>query len=331
LVRRFLEGRVHPRTLVWTYLFGLLAAALATMLLLGALLLRYLPHDMLVRAGLSCALDDGCASALPPWADAGFSFLVGGIMVGLTAFFIVSFCAQVGCSRRHAKDSLVSARPFEGRVPQGLRGRVFVLDDSRPLSYAVGFVRTIVVVSAGLLATLDDRELAAVLAHEEGHVARRDNLVILLGHSLSLAFALLPGVRVSYAGLRRNLEIAADLFARDRVGDGIVVASSLHKFARLLVKPAATPLGAVVGFADEGHVGERIRGLLSDDIVVTAKRRFSVAVAVLMLLFAGFAGSAAAFTQVTFAHGSTCEICHPDSASTVPATPDHEACATAAH
>lgn len=331
MVRRFLEGRVRPRTLVWTYLFALLAASAATMLLLGAVLLRYLPHEVLAKAGLSCALDDGCATSLPAWADTGFSFLVAGVMVGLTAFFLVSFFGQLECSRRHGREWAESAIPYDGSAPRGLRGRVFLVPDPQPLSYATGFVRTRVVVSTGLVDTLTDEELEAVLAHEEGHVVRRDNLVILIANAAAMAFALVPGVRGCYAGLRRNQELAADLFARERVGDGLVVASSLHKFARLMLKPKSTSLGAAAGFADEGHVGERIRGLLSEDLVVTSKRRFAVALAALLLVFAGFAGSAAAFTQVTLADGTSCSACHPDTVVAAPVTPDHEACVTEVH
>jgi hypothetical protein len=79
-----------------------------------------------------------------------------------------------------------------------------------------------------------------------------------------------------------------------------VVASSLQKFARSLVAPAGGRAGMVtaLGFADEGNVTERIRGLLLDEVVPGCRRRLAVAVVLLVLLFGLFVGSALAFTGV---------------------------------
>lgn len=310
MVRRFLEGRVSPRTLMWTYLVGLLAAVGATLLLLGALFLRYLPHGILWKAGLTCAMDDGCPTVVPAWAGAGFSFLVAGVAVGLVLFSVVALSGQLSCSGRRCKDLLRAARPFEGTTPEGLRGRVLLVVDEALLSYTIGFLRPWVVISTGLRDSLDDDELFAVLAHEEGHVLRRDNLILLISQTIALAFAVVPGVRVCFAGLRRCQELAADLFARELTGDGLVVASSLHKFAQSIAPPLPRQTQIAVGFANEGNVGERIRGLLVDELVVTSKRRLVIAIAALAIMLVGFTGSAAAFTQVTLASGADCAACH---------------------
>lgn len=286
-----------------------------------ALFLRYLPHGMLWEAGLACAMDDGCATALPTWAGAGFSFLIGGVVLGLVSFTVLALGSQMGCSGRRCKELMRAARPFDGRMPGSLRGRVLLVADDALQSYTIGFFRPWVVISTGLRDALDDNELFAVLAHEEGHLLRRDNLVILVGQTISLAFAVVPGVRVCYASLRRCQELAADLFARERTGDGLVVASSLHKFARSVASPIVRPTQVAVGFADEGNVGERIRGLLVDELVITSKRRLAVAAAALAIVLAGFTGSAVAFTQVTFASSTDCTACHPSGEShALPAT-----------
>lgn len=158
-----------------------------------------------------------------------------------------------------------------------------------------------------------------MLAHEEGHVVGRDNLLVLLAQTVSLTFALVPGVRLAFRRLRRAQEIAADDFARGRTGDSLVVASSLQKFARSLVAPAggAGTMLPALGFADEGNVTERIRGLLVDEIVPGCRRRLAVAVLGFLLLFVSFAGSALAFTDVTF-EGAGAPVC-AHSAHTLPA------------
>lgn len=287
-----------------------MASAAATLLLLISLFLRYLPHQILSKAGLSCQMDDGCATGLPPWADAGFSFLVGGMIAGLALFALFAFICQTSCSGRRRGSLLRMADPYSSPVlSKRLRGRVLLVDDPGPQSYTIGFLRPRVVVSTGLLQALDKEEVVAVLSHEEGHVAARDNLVILIAQTVALAFAVVPGVGVAYQRLRRAQEIAADEFARVCVGDGLLVASSLSKFARSLFSPRRLP-AAAAGFADDGHVAERIRGLLVDDVVSTPKRYAAAVLISIVLLLAVFSGSALAFTGVTLASQADCAACH---------------------
>jgi Zn-dependent protease with chaperone function len=287
---------------VWTYLAALLAAAAATVLLLVSLFLHYLPPDYLNKVHLVCKTVGGCPRVLPVWANMASSFLVGGTLVGLALFALVALWSLLSCSNEQQLrwSRAGSARPPHRSACSSVEA--WVIEDPAPVSCTIGFLRPHVVVSTGLFAHLDDGEVDAVLAHEEGHVRGRDNLLTLLAQTVSLTFALVPGVRLAFRRLRRAQEIAADDFARERTGDPLVVASSLHKFARSLVAPMGTrrvPV-ATLGFADEGNVTERIRGLLVDEIVPGCRRRLAIAALVFVLLFASFAGSALAFTDVAF-------------------------------
>ncbi|MBU2602786.1 MAG: M56 family metallopeptidase [Actinobacteria bacterium] len=326
MVRRFLEGRARPRTLAYTYLATLLAAAGATLALLVSLLLRYLPHGLLTRAGLACDMEEACATPLPPWAGSTFSFLIGGVIVGLVLFAGVAIYGQTSSSTRRRLDVVSSAMEFPGTVPSGLRGRVYLVDDPAPVSYTIGFWRPQVIVSSGLLATLDADELSAALAHEEGHVAAADNLIVLVARTLALTFALVPGVGMAYARLRKAQERAADEFARDRTGDGLLVAASLTKFARSLLPPAPSRRVeiATTSFAEEGDVSERVRGLLSNGRVATSKRRLAAIALVFVVLVTTFAGSALAFTGVTLASRSDCSACHESRVASTGAATMHE-------
>lgn len=331
-MRRFLEGRARPRALALAYLAALLSAAGATFAILVALLLRYLPHSLIVRVGLACQMEDGCASPLPPWAGSTFSFLMGGVILGLVLFAVIAVYSQTNCSARRCVDlsrtSELLGTPFSGH----LAGKVLLIEDPTPVSYTIGFFRPRVVVSSGLLATLDEDEVQAVLAHEEGHIVARDNLITLVAQTVAMTFAPLPGIRFAYARLRRAQEHAADEFARVRTGDGLLVASSLNKFARTLLRsPKAVPTSPVMAFAESGDVGERIRGLLADSVVVTSKRRLAAAFCAFCVLLAAFSGSAVAFTGVTLASRSDCSSCHSPLGDQA-ASSAHDACAPpAAH
>jgi Zn-dependent protease with chaperone function len=298
LVRHFLEGRLSPRALVWTYLAALLSVGAATMVGLVALLLRYLPHEYLTLAGLTCQTEDGCETTMPLWANAAFSFLIGGIVLGLVLFAFFAAYGQVSSTRRTRQDVIdVCSGPAPLVLPVRLRGRTLLIEDPYPLSYTVGFVRPHVVISTGLFDTLDYDEIGAVLAHEEGHVAARDNLVALLAYTFAATFALVPGVALALSRLRRAQEMAADDFACRCTGDSLVVASSLQKFARSLFgrRPAAS-----LGFAEEGDVTERIEGLVFGRTVRSSRRLAAAVFLGLALLFGAFSTSALASTGVTF-------------------------------
>ncbi len=302
---------------MWAYLSALLAAVGATVVLLVAVLLKYLPHDYLAKAGLVCHTAASCAVDLPVWAVPAVPLLVGGALLGVGVYGVASLCAQLGCSsalRAALEHSPASSAPRLHLSPR-LEGRVIVVRERRLVSYTIGLLRPRVVISNGLLDTLDADEIQAVLSHEEGHLAGRDNLLILVARTLAHAFVLVPGVRFSYARLRRALELAADSYARRATGDPLVVASSLQKFARRLTVPGSAPL-VTAAFADEGHVVERIQGLLGEEPTYRWRRWFAGAALFLTLVFGAFAGSALAFTDVGFGSSDDCGSGH-ESASVV--------------
>lgn len=105
--------------------------------------------------------------------------------------------------------------PFEPDYP------VWILDDDD--FYAGAYwdpLDRAIVVSRGAIATLDERELAAILAHEESHFEYR-------GAQLQFAFALLP----AFALMGKNVvysiydfyerELTADAYALQRLDDAI--------------------------------------------------------------------------------------------------------------
>lgn len=298
---------MHPRALVWAYLSTLLAAVGATVVLLVALLLKYLPHDYLAKAGLVCHVDTSCKAALPVWAVPAFPLLVAGALLGLGVYAAASLCAQLGCTT--ALRNAVARVPPVGTgwlcLSSRLEGRVIIVHERSLVSYTMGFLRPRVVISDSLLETLDADEIRAVLSHEEGHLAGRDNVLILVAQTLAHAFVLVPGVRFSHARLRRALELAADSYARRATGDPLAVASSLQKCARRPVPARSVALGTA-SFADDGHVVERIHGLLGEEPTYAWRRWLAGAALLLTLVFGVFAGSALAFTDVGLGSSADC-------------------------
>lgn len=109
---------------------------------------------------------------------------------------------------------------------------VRLLEDASPQAFCAGYLRPRVYVSTAALERLDDAELAAVIAHERHHQARRDPLRILIVQVLADALFFVPILR----GLRRRYaafaEIAADEAAVQTAGGAGALASALLAFGQ---------------------------------------------------------------------------------------------------
>lgn len=307
---------MSSRALVWTYFSFLIAGAGATLLFLGTALLHYLPHNVLNKIGLDCAPSSGCAT-LPIWLASTISLLVGGALLGLLVVASLALVSGLAGSRRLSSRIARASRPLVDLVPAHLRSVTCIIEDPAPLSYTLGALRARIVVSEGLLEALEPEEVQAVLAHEEGHLLAHDGLLILIGQTIASSMAVVPGMRLAFARMRRAQELAADEYATAAVGDALVVASSLQKFARSLVSPPA-PAPA---FVQEGGVAERIQELLKDWVTKTgtSRRRLALAIGLSFVVLASFSTSAMAYTGVTRASGQPCSACTHSSAHRVAA------------
>jgi Zn-dependent protease with chaperone function len=109
---------------------------------------------------------------------------------------------------------------------------------------AAGLVRPRVVVTAGALATLDDDELAAGLAHEHGHIVRRHHLLLAYAEGCRAVAAQLPGTRRAVSEFRFQLERDADEWALRHHHDPCALASAICKAATFRTTPTVVGLGS---------------------------------------------------------------------------------------
>jgi Zn-dependent protease with chaperone function len=109
-------------------------------------------------------------------------------------------------------------------------------------AFTAGIRRPWIAVDPDLLATLDEAELDALLAHEMAHIRRRDPLLTLLtGLSRDVTF-FLPGLHLATCWLRREQEEAADdLAARCTRRPGALASTILKVWES---QTAARQLGA---------------------------------------------------------------------------------------
>ena len=144
----------------------------------------------------------------------------------------------------------------------GISIPAFAVDARFPIVAVAGVVRPRLIIARSVLASCSPEELRAVLAHEQGHIDRRDNLRRLLIASAPDVISWLPASRRMFAAWREATEEAADDAASRAGAEGrLRLASALIKVAKLAPGPAPTVIPASALYCGERLEG-RIRRLL---------------------------------------------------------------------
>jgi len=157
-----------------------------------------------------------------------------------------------------------------GLVRRGALGRgpgdSVIIGGPDVLLAAAGISRPRIVVSAGALLVLDDAELAAGIAHERGHIARRHRFVCLYAELCRALGRFLPGTTAAARALTFHLERDADAWALARRNDRYALASAICKAAvSQRTSPALASLGG-------GEVRARVDELVDAPILVAGWR-----------------------------------------------------------
>lgn len=165
---------------------------------------------------------------------------------------------------------------FAGAEPIALPGvtvPAFVVHSSFPIVAIVGLRRPRLVIARAVLAACTTEELRAILAHEQGHLDRRDNLRRLLMAVTPDVLAWLPLSGRLFAAWNDAAEEAADDDAARAGGDGrLHLAAALVKVARLTTgRPAGSPTPASAFYCGQ-NLDTRVRRLLDPPAAPAAGR-----------------------------------------------------------
>jgi Zn-dependent protease with chaperone function len=162
---------------------------------------------------------EAIAAACDRWiSSGGLTTLAAISVIALVALTLAiagrSIRRQVRATRRYVR----GLGPASG--PKEVAGaRVHVVDTPEPSAFCAGYLRPRIYLSRVALSELDDRELAAVIAHERHHVRRRDPLRLLLSRALADALFFIPVLRPISERYESLGELAADEAAvRDAAG-----------------------------------------------------------------------------------------------------------------
>jgi beta-lactamase regulating signal transducer with metallopeptidase domain len=149
---------------------------------------------------------------------------------------------------------------------------IYVLDDTRPLAFALGWWRNKTYLTQGFIDKCQNKDLDIVLAHENAHSSRRDNLRLLIAR---IALLILPTPLATryYDDLHTLSESACDFAAANRFGS-TEVADTLLKLQRLITNWPEQTSSIVYSAFNESAVEIRIKNLLSNDSSSKTQERY---------------------------------------------------------
>ena len=125
----------------------------------------------------------------------------------LLGVLALSWVRTARTRRRHRELLELVVRPGAGG---GVAGETLLLEHPAPVAFCIPGARPLLVLSSGMLAELDDAQLAAVVAHERAHLSERHHLLLLPFVAWRAALPVLPAADRAHDAVRDLVEMRAD-------------------------------------------------------------------------------------------------------------------------
>jgi beta-lactamase regulating signal transducer with metallopeptidase domain len=226
--------------------------------------------------------------------DRQFTIDPGSCIVGVWGVLILLRLARFGRAvhrvHRLRRDASVLS-PAQVKIASQIieaKYRVAFLESTaieNPVTVGVFFPA--ILLPSKLLPTLGEQELSAVVAHEFGHIRRRDFSVHALCELISLPVAWHPGIRYLMSKVSQTRELACDDYAAARLGNRRSYANTLLHLASLcLYVPRDSAAG--LGIFDGDNLEARIMMLTKKRIYLPRTKLIRLVLAMTMT----FGGSA---------------------------------------
>jgi Zn-dependent protease with chaperone function len=130
--------------------------------------------------------------------------LAGVLAFELVGVLVLSWIRTTRTRRRHRELLELVVRP-SAELPD-----TRLLEHPAPVAFCIPGARPLLVLSSGMLAELDDDQLAAVVAHERAHLRERHHLLLLPFVAWEAALPVLPAAGRAHAAVRELVEMRAD-------------------------------------------------------------------------------------------------------------------------
>jgi beta-lactamase regulating signal transducer with metallopeptidase domain len=190
----------------------------------------------------------------------GFQSWIVGIWGVLVLLRLARFSRAVHRVHRLRRDASVLPPPQVGMASQIIEAKhpvAFLESTAIDDPVTVGMFHPAILLPSKVLPALGEQELSAILAHEYGHIRRRDFLVHILCELISLPVAWHPGVGYLMSKISQTRELACDDYAAARLGKRRSYANTLLHLASLCFH---VPRGnaAALGIFDGDNLETRI-------------------------------------------------------------------------
>ncbi|TFV53228.1 M56 family metallopeptidase [Blastococcus sp. TF02A-35] len=202
--------------------------------------------------------------------------LAGVLAFQLVGVLVLSWVRIARTRRRHRE-------LLELVVQPGPQADARLLDHPAPVAFCIPGARPLLVLSSGMVAELDEDQLAAVVAHERAHLAEHHHLLLLPFVAWKAALPVLPAAERAHASVRELVEMRAD----DVALASLPGATPRRTLAEAIVAAAGGSGGVPSGALAVSGAGVRarvVRLLEPADPLPPAARWSALAAAVLLLL-----------------------------------------------
>ncbi|SFO41840.1 Peptidase family M48 [Geodermatophilus obscurus] len=135
------------------------------------------------------------------WVALTLAAVLAAELLGVLA---LSWARTARARRRHRELLELVVRPADA-VPDAR-----LLEHPAPVAFCIPGARPLLVLSSGMVAELDDAQLAAVVAHERAHLAEHHHLYLLPFVAWEAALPVLPAAARAHAAVRELVEMRAD-------------------------------------------------------------------------------------------------------------------------
>jgi Zn-dependent protease with chaperone function len=199
-------------------------------------------------------------------------------LVALRLLFVLaaSWVRIARVRTRHRALLRVVTRELTGRLER----KVNIVDVADMVAFCLPGGPPMIVVSAGVVALLDDAELAAVIAHERAHLVERHHLFLLPFVAWHRALPMLPATGQARVAVHDLVEMRADDRAATTAGRPV-----LARTVARIGTAVATPSGALAIGGPTGITAVRVARLLAPPAPLPlAARALAVGSALALLL-----------------------------------------------
>jgi Zn-dependent protease with chaperone function len=178
----------------------------------------------------------------------------------LLGVLALSWVRTTRARRRHRELLELVVRPADA-VPDAR-----LVEHPAPVAFCIPGARPLLVLSSGMVAELDDAQLAAVVAHERAHLAEHHHLYLLPFVAWEAALPVLPAAARAHGAVRELVEMRAD----DRAVASLDGPDPRRTLAQAIVLAAQGAAGGAGGQVPSGAlsvagsaVGARVVRLLA--------------------------------------------------------------------